>query len=773
LPGGSLGIRSQLEVLEVRCVPASLTAGTAVDISKVRGSQSEASVAVDPINPNIVVASSNDTGLTSGIRFYRSTDGGATWTNRVIGAGDGLGQSACCDGQLTFDKFGNLFLVFFDFQSTGVGANLVTSSDGGATLRLLGSVITDISLDQPSVAVGPGPTPGSGSVWVSTKTSGGLAVTGAPVTGLGAIGAFSAPVTLASSVGGNFGNVAVGPNGQVLVTYQLPVGGSGPSTVYTNLDPDGLGPQPFGARRIATPTNVGGFRPVPFQPNRTIDAEANVAYDTSGGPHNGRAYLVYTDAPSVASSDTNVFVRVSDDNGATWSQPIRVNDDTGTNSQGFSGLAVDPVTGNLAVGWLDARNSTANNSVEYFVSASTDGGLTFLPNVQVTPGLSNANLVTDPNEFGDFYTFSFFNNVIWTIWPSNSASLPGNPDLPNLDIGVAPVTVTTGPPPPPPLPPVTFTGFVAVGSDAGGRPRVRLIDVSNGLTALDFNAFDPHFIGGVRVARADLNGDGFPDIIAAAGPGGGPHVRVFDGLTGRQLPGPIGSFFAYAPGFLGGVYVAAADVNGDGVPDVITGAGAGGGPHVRVFSGVDGHEIMGFFAYDVHFHGGVTVAAGDVNGDGIIDIITGAGPGGGPHVRVFSGLTGAVLSEFFPFAPLFHGGVFVAAGDVDGDGKADIITGAGISGGPQVRIFSGATGQTLQNFLAFPSSPGTGYTGDTLYNYGVRVAAEDINGDGKADIFALPGPGGRPNARVYAVNTTLLTSFAAFDPTFLGGVFVG
>ena len=121
----------------------------------------------------------------------------------------------------------------------------------------------------------------------------------------------------------------------------------------------------------------------------------------------------------------------------------------------------------------------------------------------------------------------------------------------------------------------------------------------------------------------------------------------------------IREFFAYAVGFTGGVFVAARDVNGDGRADIITGAGPGGGPHVRVFDGVTGRPIREFFAYAVGFTGGVFVAARDVNGDGRADIITGAGPGGGPHVRVFDGATGAVIREFFAYALGFTGGVLV------------------------------------------------------------------------------------------------------------------
>ncbi len=115
-------------------------------------------------------------------------------------------------------------------------------------------------------------------------------------------------------------------------------------------------------------------------------------------------------------------------------------------------------------------------------------------------------------------------------------------------------------------------------------------------------------------------------------------MRLVNAVTGAE----IFSFFAYAPTFAGGVRVASGDVNGDGVPDIITGAGPGGGPHVRVFDGapaVAGSlvELLSFFAYHSSFTGGVFVGAADLNGDGKADIITGAGSGGGPHVRVFDG----------------------------------------------------------------------------------------------------------------------------------------
>ena len=277
----------------------------------------------------------------------------------------------------------------------------------------------------------------------------------------------------------------------------------------------------------------------------------------------------------------------------------------------------------------------------------------------------------------------------------------------------------------------------------------------------------------------DVNGDGLNEIVTGAGPGGGPHVLVWS-LAGGVVTS-LASFYAYDPLFGGGVFVACGDVDSDGLADVITGAGPGGGPHVRAFSLAGGGvtEIASFFAYAPAFGGGVRVAAGDVDGDGLADIITGAGPSGGPHVRAFSLAGGGVteVASFYAYDPSFTGGVFVAGGDVNGDGIAEIITGATRAGGP-VRVFAiGGPGQVaeLASFFAyFPPFQGP-----------VRVAAADVNGDGLADIITGAGPGGDPHIVVWALGGGGLTTLASFyayppihcaigtDPTVCDSVYVG
>jgi len=171
---------------------------------------------------------------------------------------------------------------------------------------------------------------------------------------------------------------------------------------------------------------------------------------------------------------------------------------------------------------------------------------------------------------------------------------------------------------------------------------------------------------GLSVAVGDLDGDGYLDAVTGAGPGGGSHVRAFSGRTGEVLH----NFFAYDPFLRGGVNVAVGDVDADGYDDIVTGASVAGGPHVKAFSGRDGSVLRSVFALDPSLRGGVSVAAGDVTGDGRVDIVAGAGPGGPSVVAILDGVTGTAVRSFNAYSPNFTGGVWVAAVDLTGDGVA-------------------------------------------------------------------------------------------------------
>jgi BNR/Asp-box repeat len=422
---------------------------TNFNVTAMPGNEAEDAIAVNPTNPSNVVAMSTLPDVVAGLAVGVSFNGGHTWARSVIGASaaDPLGD-ICCDQQLAWDRFGNLWMTYLVNSNGDVLVAL--STNGGTSFTKVADIVTSFG-DQPSIAVG------QNSVWVSYTASPGKQIQafGAPVTGLGQFGGFSAPENVPSpGSNGDYGDTAVGPAGQVMVTYQNAVNGQGGTNIYTAVDPDGLGPSGFGTPTLVTHSHVGGFDFIAAQPDRSIDAEASLAWDRSGGAHNGRVYLVWTQETPNQSDNDDIMLQHSDDNGTTWSPAVKLNDDHTANSQYDPAIALDESSGDVAVSWYDTRNDLGtggsgdtdgipNDDFQIWATDSTNGGATFAPNFRVSRGTSNA---IDANSFfdvGDYTHAAFVAGLFWPAWSDNSNSTGDNPDgtLHQLDLYTARVSI--------------------------------------------------------------------------------------------------------------------------------------------------------------------------------------------------------------------------------------------------------------------------------------------------------------------------------------------
>jgi uncharacterized protein (TIGR03118 family) len=339
----------------------------------------------------------------------------------------------------------------------------------------------------------------------------------------------------------------------------------------------------------------------------------------------------------------------------------------------------------------------------------------------------------------------------------------------------------------------------------GGNGHVLVYQGAAGSLVADFMPFGSAYTGGISVALGDITNNGFKDLVVGT-TGGAAHVQVYDGKAlfggtfdpNNPSASQLASFDAFDARFNTGVNVAVGDISGNGFADIVIGASAGN-PDVRVFSGQDianhtfnptGASLLAdWFAYGLQFNVGANVAVGDLNGDGFADVVTGATVGN-PHVKVYNGKAianhtfnqanpdASLITQFFAYSVQFNVGASVAVGDVNGDGHLDLITGAS-TGNPHVKVYNGAAiangtfngnnpdASILTSFFAY----------DLQFNVGVAVAAADFEGSGQFDILTGASVGS-PHYRIVKGNATgtkppVVNGIEGIPTNIQGGIRVG
>lgn len=273
----------------------------------------------------------------------------------------------------------------------------------------------------------------------------------------------------------------------------------------------------------------------------------------------------------------------------------------------------------------------------------------------------------------------------------------------------------------------TSKSFV-VSQASGSDPLVQRVD-GKGNILTEFLAYNKNFKGGVRVAMGDLDGDDEMEIITAAGPGGGPQVRIFD-LNGNVLD----QFFAYDEENRFGIYVEVGDVDADGIDDIIVTQDIGGTGQVKIFNRTG--KLKGSFLPFGRTSNLINVAVSNTDTDPEEEIIVSAITSDGARVKIFDG-NGRYVSEISVNKNIKNQ-ILVSAGDLDSDGISEIIVSSG-QGNDSMVYIHGSSGEMRKSFYAY----GHGFVG------GVQTSVGDIDNNGVSEIYTSPISRGSTHVRIF------------------------
>jgi hypothetical protein len=429
----------------------SLSAGANVDVSNECGPQSETFIAINPGNPSVLAAGSNEI-FRDPMRGYFSTNGGATWGGVDLPLPAAMGNNGTrfgSDPSLVFDTQGNAFygyiVVFF---GNGKGVNgtemaVAKSTDGGATYPSAAFFAfnggSDHFNDKPMITADANiGSPFRDNIYIAWDAASGGSATGGGVR-----------VATSSDHGANFSSVRVdnpggpgrsigtspfvGPDGAVYVAWNDFVA----NVIAFARSTDG-GATWQRPNIVATKTAVFDVG-IPAESFRRALVYPACDADRSAGPHRGRLYCSWMDLTTAGTTD--ILLAFSDDKGNTWSTPAAVADQLGFPVDRFNHwMSVDPVTGDVNVSFYDTRNDSTGFRfmTDTFLTQSTNGGLSFLsPNVRVSTVSSNehdcngvfpCNAIDYGNQQGDYEGLASFGGIshpIWTDSRQQQAPLPG------------------------------------------------------------------------------------------------------------------------------------------------------------------------------------------------------------------------------------------------------------------------------------------------------------------------------------------------------------